>query len=196
MKTNRAVALRNSTSWCDCRHSFVFCPACELVLTLQTNLGYRAARVSDMDATSSLWLYAKRNILTIWLLAPTTTTTCFVRCRFQDKLERVDSSQWRGLLYSLCFMHSVVQVSESYKPAVCEKQNRSRSFNHDMLWFLRRGQVLHREKVEGFCGGLPRLRSERIVVSPHCRMLRFVSTVIFLSHPSRGLWIPRCIRHC
>ncbi len=28
----------------------------------------------------------------------------------QDKLERVDSSQWRALLYSLCFMHSVVQV--------------------------------------------------------------------------------------
>lgn len=34
------------------------------------------------------------------------------RCRIQDKLERVDSSQWRALLYSLCFMHSVVQVSD------------------------------------------------------------------------------------
>ncbi|CAN0297940.1 unnamed protein product, partial [Scytosiphon promiscuus] len=34
----------------------------------------------------------------------------------QDKLERVDSSQWRALLYSLCFMHSVVQVKSRFSP--------------------------------------------------------------------------------
>ena len=27
----------------------------------------------------------------------------------QDKLERIESSQWRCLLYALCFQHSIVQ---------------------------------------------------------------------------------------
>ena len=33
----------------------------------------------------------------------------------QDRLERIDTEQWRQLLFNLCFLHSVVQETEVWE---------------------------------------------------------------------------------